>query len=153
MGRSNERSVTLRAESPWKWRDYAAVGSLRFACGGSQVCFSVLATPGPYVAAQIPHPRSRSCVLDHRRPTVPGIEHREKAMNWCLVVDGHQYACGLLVRLGRECCFAQPLYSIGVTVVEETTGFGVQRSDRCHIFRAQIEIEDGEVFHDSFLMD
>lgn len=62
-------------------------------------------------------------------------------------------AHGLLVRLGRTCCFAQPLHCVGVTVVEEATGLGVQRPHRCHIFRAQIEIEDGEVFHDSFLTD
>lgn len=59
----------------------------------------------------------------------------------------------LLARLGRTYGFAQPLHDVGVTVVEETAGFGVQRPHRCHIFRAQIEIEDGEVFHDSFLVD
>ena len=62
-------------------------------------------------------------------------------------------AHGLLVHLGRTCCFAQPLHDVGVTVVEEATGFDVQRPDRRHIFLAQIEIEDGEVFHDSFLAD
>src|SRR5579885_1118944 len=81
---------------------------------------------------------------------MPGIEHREKAMSWCLVVDGHQYADVLLVRLGPTCYFAQPLHHSGVTVVEEAAGSGVQRPDRRHIFLAQIKIEDAEVLHDSF---
>jgi hypothetical protein len=57
------------------------------------------------------------------------------------------------VYLGRTFCFAQRLHDVGVTVVEEAAGFGVQRPDRRHIFRAKREIEDVEVFHDSFLTD
>src|SRR5579875_245684 len=33
------------------------------------------------------------------------------------------------VRLGWTCCFAQSLHGVGVTVVEEATGFGIQRPD------------------------
>jgi hypothetical protein len=51
-------------------------------------------------------------------------------------------ACGLYIRLGGTCCFAQPLHDVGITVVEEAAGFGVQRPDRCHIFLAQVEVEN-----------
>lgn len=60
---------------------------------------------------------------------------------------------GPLIRLGRTFCFAQRLHDVGVTVVEKAAGFGVQRPDRRHIFRTKREIEDVEVFNDSFLTD
>ncbi len=56
----------------------------------------VPATPGPNAAALAPRLRPRSCMLDHRGETMPGTEHRERVMSWCLVVDGHQYADVLL---------------------------------------------------------
>jgi hypothetical protein len=52
--------------------------------------------------------------------------------------------------LGRALCFAQALHDCRITVIEETAGFGIQRCNRRHIVRTQVEIEDSEVFRDAF---
>ena len=38
-------------------------------------------------------------------------------------------------------------------MVKETTGFGIQGCDLCHIFRAQFKIENSDIFEHPFLVD
>ena len=59
-------------------------------------------------------------------------------------------AHGPLVFLGRALCFAQRLHNCRITVVEEAAGFCVQRSNRRHIFRTEVDIEHVEILRDAF---
>src|SRR5919199_6011452 len=105
----------------------------------SMVCPPWLVHPWPRVAGGRRVPSG--CY--NRRPVAP--------------VGHGQAGCCMIKRaaapLGAEPRLAQSLHRCWIAMVEEAAGLGVQRGDRRHVVRAQLDVEHVEVLRDPFWAD